>query len=471
MADNPTLQDLLDEYDGNARSLHSFGALGDGSDEDAAIQSAFDWMNEVRGRALLVPAGMNYKFSTDKRILQSNSSIIGIGKGYARLSGQNGARIILGQSDQSVVGPSGLPQKNGTKVAYTTLYNVGFSPAGNHSGEVLLVDYADSTTIEMCQFGPSTQDGSTVTHGIKLNWYQWVYIRRCDVNVNGACIYMVLPATDGLQNEDHIHISECQLYNGKSFNASFVPSIVLIDWQVGRQVSVFEFEFRGNHCGRFPSSDQYSPTVQTGGITVSYVGAVTTGIPVFHAANICYNMWEYVDYPIDFKRSHSTSDASRINFIGNSVLSPRGVVFNGNDYTKSSVNISGNYFLQGVSLVDGFQGYFAGRNDISQFTGNVFVTPIARMRFWNKASNAGLTGYRLSQTQSVSVSAGAAYVDIVWSLSASPTIMSQSVINGGSWQTSFGWANVSATGGRLYFGTPAPVSTLVNVTAEVAEIA
>jgi len=466
MAETPTLQDLLDEYDSNSRSLHSFGAVGDGTIEEEAIAAAFSWLNEVRGRSLLIPAGLTFIFNQDKIVTQSNCSIIGVGHGQACLSGQNNARIILGVATEGPPGASGLPTKLGTKVVNTFIYNIGIIPASDHSGECLLIDCADSTVIEMCSIGPKVQSGATVTHGIKCNWTQWVYIRRNEINVNGSCIYIKLPAVDQ-QNEDHYHIETNQLYNGKGQNPSFVPCNIFVDLAVGRVAAIFEFEVRGNHFGRFMNDD----VAITGGIRIGYSGSdALVGHRTFHAANILNNMFERVDFIVDFKRGHLALDASNVNFIGNTVLYSRGTTFNARDYVKSNVNVSGNYFLQGVDFVDGMLIDFCGKNDILSYTGTLFVTAVARHRYWNKLANACLTGLRLAQNVSVTVAAGATYADFPLSLAAIPSLFECHNLNGPNWVTTYAYGNVSATNVRVYFGTPAPAAFTVYLHAEVGEI-
>jgi len=468
--DSITVQDLLDQYYGSARSLRSFGALGDGSVEDAAIQAAFDWLNASRGRALLVPAGVTYKFNTDKIVTQSNSAIIGVGCGKGTLSGQNNARIIFGVATTNGTDANGLPIKsNSGLVQWCHLYNIAVQPSSTHSGECVLIDCVNDMTIELCQIGPATNDGTTVAHGVKTNWVQWFYFRRNNVSVNGACLWIRQPAVSVLQNEDHFHICENRMYTAKILNPAFTPSLIYMEVEPGRVTGIFEFEVRGNHMGRFPASDTYSQSVQTGGITVKYTGS-SASYRVFHTANIRDNMWEYVDFPVDFKRQHSTLDESHLQWHGNTHIQSRGVVFNAGDYTKTSIDVGKNYFLQGNSLVDGCLLNFVGQSDISNFTGTVFVTSLTRHRFWNKLNGACLTGYRLKQTSTANVVTGATFADFTFALSAAPSIFSFTHGAGLTWQTAIGYYNITATSVRVYFGTAAPSNITLTLTAEVAEI-
>lgn len=431
-------------------NLTWFGAKGTGADDTAALQAAFAWLNTAQGRALLVPVG-TFAFNTDLSILQYGTRIQGVGGGRCQLMGTNNARIILGQAIIGPVNSSGQITKQGTKVQDCTLSGLSIQPAGNHSGECVLLDYADNTLIELCTIGPFSNDGSTVTIGVKTNWVQWVYIDKNQINVNGACLWLRRPTTD-TENEDHFHITRNQLYNGKVPPTNgFTPANIIIEADLNCGYAYFEFELRGNHIGKFMSGSTASTTM-TGGLRLA--GYDTSGdYRALHNATIRDNFFEYVNYPIDFKRGLSgAKDTSAIDFSGNAVLSAT-VVFNGTALSKNTATLEANYYLQCTTLVDGFKCLFNGYNRYSSIP-TLSVQPLNYHRFAYKQTTGGSLPYvYLEARGTANVSSGQTYLDITHNLSVTPTDFSAIPTSSG-WVPNFWISNVGATTFRVNFADP-----------------
>jgi hypothetical protein len=441
-----------------------FGAKGTGADDTAALQAAFQWLNAAQGRTLHVPVG-TFAFSTDLRILQYGARIQGVGGGLCRLMGTSNARIILGQA---IVGPAdanGLISKLGTKVQDCTLTGLSIQPASNHAGECVLLDYADNTLIELCTIGPFGNDGSTVTIGVKTNWVQWVYIDKNQINVNGACIWLRRPTTQ-IENEDHFHITRNQLYNGKVPPANgFTPANVVIEGDPACGYAIWEFELRGNHIGKFMSGSN-AATTMTGGLRL--VGTDTSGdFRAFHSATIRDNFFEYVNYPIDFKRGLSGAyDTSSIDFSGNTVLSAT-LVLNGTSTNKNSASLEANYYLQCTTLVDGFRCFFNGYNRWSSVQ-TLSVQPLSSHRFAHKQATGGsVPGVYMEARGTATATAGTTYLDITHNLSATPTDCNAMPTSSG-WTPGFWISNIGPTTFRVNFTDPGASKTF-RWTASVAD--
>ena len=444
-----------------------FGAVGNSSTDDtAAMQAAIAWLNAKRGRTLQIPTTTgSFTFSTDLVILQNNVRIEGVGGGYGKLRGNNAARIVLGQSIQGDPDTAGKVTKLGTKVSYCTLSSLAIQPAGNHPRECVLLDYADSTLIELCDIGPSVQDGSTFTVGIKTNWVQWVYIDRNQINVNGACLWLRRPTTH-TQNEDHFHITRNQLYIGKiaPLDGS-TPANIVIEGDANCGYAMFEFELRGNHIGKFLSGSTAASTM-TGGLRL--VAPDTSGdFRSLHTASIRDNFFEYVNYPIDFARGlMGASDSSAIDFSGNCVLSAT-LVFHGTGVTKATATLGANYFLQCDTLVDGIKCLFNGYNRYSSVA-TVTVQALNNHRIAHKQTGSGsLSSVRLEARGTAAVAAGQTYVDITHGLSLTPTDFSAISTTSG-WTPNFWISAAGATTFRINFADPG-AAKYVRWTASVAD--
>ncbi|NMN07205.1 MULTISPECIES: hypothetical protein [unclassified Novosphingobium] len=440
-----------------------FGAKGDGVDDTAALQAAISWLNAVRGRTLQVPVG-TFTFTSDLLITMSSSRIEALGGGQCRLRGSNGARIVLGQAIPTV-DAAGKVTKTGTKVSDCSLAGLSIQPADNHAGECVLVDYADSTLIEKCNIGPFNNNGSAVTIGIKTNWVQWLYIDRNQINVNGVCLWLRQPATR-TQNEDHYHITRNLLYNGKVPPTNgFTPANIVVDSEAGSTYSIFEFELRGNHIGKFMSGST-AATTMTGGLRL--LGADTTGDSrAFHACSIRDNFFEYVNYPIDMQRGLSgATDTSAIDFSGNAVLSAT-VVLHGSGTTKAVATLDANYFLQCDTLVDGIKCLFNGYNRYSAI-GTLAAQSISQHRITHKQTGGGsLPGVRLEARGTAAVAAGQTYLDISHGLSLTPTDFNVIPTSSG-WAPNFWISAAGATTFRINFTDPG-ASKYLRWTASVAD--
>ena len=449
-----------------------FGADGDtDADDTTAMQAAVDWLNARRGRTLQIPAtARSFSFSSDLVILQDNVRIEGVGGGYGKLRGNGGAKIVLGRADPQP--PASKPAKSGTKVSYCTLSALAIQPAGNHEGPCVLLDYADSTLIELCDIGPSTQDGSTFTIGIKTNWVQWVYIDRNLINVNGACLWLRRPTTQ-TQNEDHFHITRNQLYNGKypptgicdPVNGDCTPANIVIAGDENCTYAMFELEISGNHFLKALAGPN-AKDVMTGGIRL--VGSDDSGdYRSLNCGNIINNFFEYVNYPIDFARGlKGATDSSAINFTGNSVLSAT-LVFNGSGTTKATATLGGNYFLQCDTIVDGVRCFFNGYNRYSSI-GKLSVQPLNNHRIAHKQTGAGsLSSIRLEARGTSPAAAGQTFVDITHGLSMTPTDFSVISTTSG-WTPNFWVSAATATSFRVNFTDPGATKYL-RWTASVAD--
>jgi hypothetical protein len=444
-----------------------FGAVGDSyADDNTAMQAAISWLNVKRGRTLQIPATDGaFTFSQDLVILQDNVRIEGVG-GYGRLRGNGGMRIVLGQSIPGDPDTAGRVTKLGTKVSYCTLSSLAIQPQGNHPRECVLLDYADSTVIEFCDIGPSTQDGSTFTVGIKTNWVQWVYIDRNQINVNGACLWLRRPTTH-TQNEDHFHITRNQLYIGKvAPTDGSTPANIVIEGDPNCSYAMFEFELSGNHIGKFLGGSTAASTM-TGGVRL--VGSDPSGeFRSLHNACIRDNFFEYVNYPIDFLRGLSgANDSSVIDFSGNTVLSAK-LVFNGSGINKPAATLGANYFLQCDTLVDGMRCLFNGYNRSSSVA-TLSVQPLNNHRFNHKQTGAGsLSGVRLEARGTTAAAAGQTFLDITHGLSMIPTDFNVIATTSG-WTPNFWVSAATATTFRINFVDPGATKYL-RWTASVADV-
>jgi hypothetical protein len=444
-----------------------FGAVGDTSTDDTvAMLAAISWLNARRGRTLQIPATNGaFTFSSDLVIRQNNVRIEGVGGGYGKLCGVGGKKIIFGEAIKGEPDAAGKPTKLGTKVSYCTLSSLAIQPKGNHPNECVLLDYADSTVIEFCDIGPSTQDGSTFTIGIKTNWVQWVYIDRNQINVNGACLWLRRPTTH-TQNEDHFHITRNQLYNGKYPPADGeVPANIIIEGDENCTYAMFELEISGNHFLKALSGAD-AVNVMTGGVRL--VGHDHTGdFRSLNCGNIKDNFFEYVNYPIDFVRGLvGSTDSSAIDFSGNSVLSAT-VVFNGSGTTKTTATLGANYFLQCETIVDGVRCFFNGYNRYSNI-GILSVQPLNQHRIAHKQTGAGsLSSIRLEARGTAPAAAGQTFVDITHGLSMTPTDFSVISTTSG-WTPNFWVSAAGATTFRINFTDPGTTKYL-RWTASVAD--
>ncbi|NKJ43055.1 hypothetical protein [Novosphingobium sp. SG720] len=444
-----------------------FGAVGTpNTDDSIAMQAAIDWLNAKRGRTLQIPTTTAaFTFSSDLVILQNNARIEGVGGGYGKLRGTGGARIVLGRALPGAPDTAGQITKTGTKVSYCTLSSLAIQPQGNHPGECVLLDFADSTLIELCDIGPSSQDGSTFTIGIKTNWVQWVYIDRNQINVNGACLWLRRPTTH-TQNEDHFHITRNQLYIGKiaPLDGS-TPANVVIEGDLNCGYAMFEFELRGNHIGKFLSGST-AVTTMTGGLRL--VGTDPSGdFRSLHSACVRDNFFEYVNYPIDFARGlGGASDSSAIDFSGNCVLSAT-LVFHGTGTNKATATLGANYFLQCDTLVDGIKCLFNGYNRYSAIA-TLSVQTLNNHRFAHKQTGSGsLPSVRLEARGTTAVAAGQTYVDITHGLSLTPTDFNIIPTSSG-WAPNFWISAAGATTFRINFTDPG-ASKYLRWTASVAD--
>jgi len=430
------------------------------------MQAAISWLNARRGRTLQIPATTGaFTFTSDLVIRQNNVRIEGVGGGYGKLRGNGGARIVLGEAIPVYPDPPGKPAKTGTKVSYCTLSSLAIQPQGNHPRECVLLDYADSTLIELCDIGPSTQDGSTFTIGIKTNWVQWVYIDRNQINVNGACLWLRRPTTQ-TQNEDHFHITRNQLYNGKvAPTDGSTPANIVIEGDLNCSYAMFEFELTGNHIGKFLSGST-AATTMTGGLRL--VGADTSGdFRSLHCGSIRNNFFEYVNYPIDFARGLSGAyDTSTIEFTGNSVLSAT-LVFNGTGVTKVTATLGPNYFLQCGTLVDGIRCMFNGYNRYSSIA-TLSVQSLNYHRYAHKQTGAGsLPAIRMEARGTSAVAAGQTFVDITHGLAMTPTDFNVIPTSSG-WTPNFWISGAGATTFRINFADPGAAKSL-RWTASIAD--
>jgi hypothetical protein len=184
------------------------------------------------------------------------------------------------------------PKKTGTKVIRFDAERINFVPQGNHAGEVMLWDFVDNPCMSDCNIGPATQDGSTVTHGVKADWVQYAASYRSNISVNGAAFYINMPQT-ATENEYNWFIQDGELGPAKVRNLSFDPCVVFMDVELGRSAAMYRFVMQGRHS--------ISALSQVAGGAYTPGREVTAGIRIkrshqgriFHCAQIQW-FWEYM---------------------------------------------------------------------------------------------------------------------------------------------------------------------------------
>ena len=106
-------------------SVKDFGAVGDGSaDDTAAIQAA---LTAAAGKTLYFPSGQ-YKISTSLIVEASYTTILGAGKGNARI-------VFSGATD-------GIILKNGVSLSQIVIENISIFTSNTSGGKALHIDFS-----------------------------------------------------------------------------------------------------------------------------------------------------------------------------------------------------------------------------------------------------------------------------------------------------------------------------------------
>ncbi|MCS0496875.1 hypothetical protein NVS89_17410 [Ancylobacter sp. MQZ15Z-1] len=432
--------------DGNV-SLFAFGAKGDGGDVFKELQDALDYLSAKGGGELFIPQG-RFSFSKDVRILGHNITLRGVGPA-SRLSGTNNARLIVGKAELL---PDGM--KTGTKTIGTRICNLHVAPAGNHSGECVLLDFADNTTISDSVVGPFVLDGTTVAHGIKTNWVQYTEFRNVLIIVNGYGIYIVLPKTQ-TENEDHFSVSSSWIYCGKFRNKEFSPACLAIEREAGRGAAIFQLSLSSCHLGAFMSGD--GDNKHTTG--VKYISTEPVDSRLTHAFQLNNCMFEYVLTGIDMK-SATHGDTSRVIMVGCSFLGQAVCLLGWK--TKSIATVISSYFLQCGMIVDGPRVSFVGAN-VQTAVNKVSAQELTYHSFSDKYLPGSLSGVRLAERGVIFVNKNSSHVVIPHNMSGVPNSIRIST----SWDTTWWLGGVSGSDFVVHFGSPAPKKMTLNWDAEL----
>jgi hypothetical protein len=448
------------ELDDKIADVTHFGLIPGVTNTDAML-AAFDWINEYDGRVLGFPRGAAY-FETDLRMMKDFCRLEGRGgQGRSFLSGRGNARLILGQAIKGAV-VDGAVQKEGTKIVGTTIRDLCLQPAGNHGTtdtsmaggrECLLVDFADQTRLHDVYVGPSTQNGATITHGIRLNWMQWFYMSGGAIAVNGHGLQINLPGTY-TENEEHVHLTGIQFYNAKVPFYGFKPVHICFVKETSNNTTLGEFTARDCHFGKFMSNDPSNPAnTKAAAITAAFaVASFADREADFACVSDCVidgNMFEYVNTIVDSVTLSpgAGADSSFWNFTGNYFLQ-NGKCFYGKSVSKTAVILSGNKFLQYGQISDGMKCYFTGPNGASgqmDQTIPMFAQSLGAHRFAIKENNGGISGVRISQTITVTALAGTTSTEVTHALSARPGKFRPYNANADTWRTSFSFGALSDT--------------------------
>ncbi|KPF50019.1 hypothetical protein IP65_20035 [Novosphingobium sp. AAP1] len=437
-------------------SLTWFGNPGDGSVSDAqaeaAMTAAFAWLNAVGGRTLEVPSGV-FTYTSDKRIVASGATLRGTAN--CRFLAKNSSRLMIGLADDSTT-VNGRITKAGTKAIGVKLVTIGFLPADGHSGSIVTLDYCDETTIDSVEI--SMYGSSSNVTGIECRWTQWVYLRRCKVNVNSRAVWIRQQWTN-IQNEDHYHFEDCLFYIGKLINPpDIVPlSCVQIEKEPGNSYGIFEFSMRGCHFLGIPNDTARRVSA------VAVKNSASGDSRAIHRLSHYSCFFEDTWYGFDgnrFVQAGDGYDTSRVSFYGCSFLRFGSAVY-GKDYSKNSSDFTGCYFLQGANVTNGAMGRF-GLSNVIEAIDTPFANSILRNRFTDKnmsdiaASGAG----RLRAQSNVAVGATDTSVVINHGLAATPTKVIFWTLNDNTWKPSVVATNVNATSFTANFAAPGATKTL-----------
>jgi hypothetical protein len=234
-------------------NLWMFGALGDFSDDTLPIQKALNWLASGAGTTLIIPVTQSaFRFLSDVRLWGGGGYVIRGAGGKSKLDCRNGSRFIVGHAVVTSYDSLGRGNKGGVKVVNTLFEKLAFTSAGGN-GEMVLLDYADTTTFRDITGGNNIQTGGgNVTHMFKCNWTQWVTFDSCSGSANGALIWIEQPATT-LENEDHYSIINCNLYCSKTRDPSFAPCTLLLNRSLGAAMANVVSMTFGSTSITFPS--------------------------------------------------------------------------------------------------------------------------------------------------------------------------------------------------------------------------
>ena len=203
--------------------------------------------------------GVNIKFtlpiyngvSSDIRLNYSHINIEGSGR-RTKIVFNQGASFRLGTAILSD------PNKTGdgsNKIVNTTISNLQFSCVTDYDGDLLVLEYADSTTLRNVISGPvnTTPESASLATGIKLIWVQWVYGYSCQFGGNKAALYIEM-TNHGQDNEDHFHFYGTTFYTQKNLRAGVSNASIYVWFANGRSNGASEVSFDGCHIGQFAVS-------------------------------------------------------------------------------------------------------------------------------------------------------------------------------------------------------------------------
>lgn len=423
------------------------------------IRMADAWCIENGGGRITFPAG-NFFIRSDTRILSNCTQWVGQGTS-SNILGVDGARLMIGEAILVSNGPGNEPEKTGTKCIQVTLSNLGIKPLDNHAGECLTLDYCDYTVLHRLDVGPYNNDGSTVTHGVRMNWVQYTEMDQVFINVNGACVWIELPYAHP-ENEDHYSFHTCWFYNGKSFNTSFSPCIVYYNHATGRSAGIFHTEFQATH---FMRAETNANGMFTRGIMLANQEPAGQTIRTFQVLDLHGCFFENVDYPYDSKTLSSAYDSSLISLDATSMLVFKTALL-GKEISKSSANVKGCYFQEGELGFDGIRCFFEGANRALSVT-KLFGQSANLHRFSDKSglSLSGAENVRLRNAGTAAGAIASSTLVINHGLIGRPDIFNISP----TWPTTWWLSNVGATSFQINFGTPPNSSTTVYWLAELSE--
>lgn len=418
------------------------------------------------GGGVYFPEG-TYSYSQDVRFLTRDINLLGAGARTV-LRATNNARLIFGQATEIPGTPKN--SKGGVKLINVTVQNMAIRPADNHSGEVVLVDFADRTTFrDLYGVHPYANDGSTLTHGIKLNWVQWCHMDNVETQVNGAGVYINLPGVTQ-ENEDHYSFINCQFFGSKSKFAGFNPVGVLLDRAANRNAPVWQFEMVSCHFGKFTNDD--ANTEMDG---IRFKTSYTSDNLILANAVFSGCWWEAVDYPFNFARQMGTvADGSHLVLKGCTFMKALRC-FHGTDFSKTSASVDGCYFLQCGQVAKGVRMYFQGRNRLGQptTTGRLGLVDegISRIRLASRGTQGSVDGVRVENRGIVTLPAGTTSVVVNHGLTALGDGLTPDNVMVSSRNNGFAYcaAITATTMTVLMADTPTPSNRVVDWRAEIIE--
>lgn len=201
-------------------------------------------------------SGINVRFTletynniaADVRVTQSHVTLIGSGR-RTKLTFDDGFGLKLGTAILTD------PDKDGVgshKIVNTTISDMQLSCVTDYTGDILTIEFADSTTLRNVISGPvnTTSGSSSLATGIKIIWAQWVYGYSCQFGGNYAALFIDM--TDhNKDNEDHFHFYGTTFYIQKHLRAGIPNASVYVRFKNGRGNGASEVSFDGCHIGQF----------------------------------------------------------------------------------------------------------------------------------------------------------------------------------------------------------------------------